>query len=60
MRKIERGDTVRLNSGGPDMLVRFLKGDACICEWQGANELPDVCYFTMASLTLVRRGQQAA
>lgn len=56
--KIERGNIVRLNSGGPDMIVRFLNGEACICEWQGKASLPEAAYFPIASLTLVKRNER--
>lgn len=38
MSDIKVGDVVRLKSGGKDMTVTEINGDACLCHWFESNE----------------------
>ena len=38
-KKLEIGDTVKLNSGGPLMTIQHFNDDKCVCRWFDGNEL---------------------
>lgn len=60
---IDLGDTVRLNSGGPDMVVEVISvgtdGRYCQCTWPNDEGEARTGAFPLASVTLVRKGARA-
>ena len=44
MSRISLGDKVRLNSGGPDMLVVDIDWGKCVCAYQIEGQIKEVSY----------------
>ena len=42
--RISLGDKVRLNSGGPDMLVVDIDWGKCVCAYQIEGQIKEVSY----------------
>ncbi|MFW6272888.1 MAG: DUF2158 domain-containing protein [bacterium] len=50
------GDSVVLNSGGPDMKVLGKDGDFCTCEWSNGTEMVRKD-FNKLTLTLLKKAE---
>ena len=48
---MKEGDNVRLNSGGPEMVIFGINGDLALCQWQDDEGKVQYHHFYTAQLT---------
>lgn len=50
------GDWVRLNSGGPDMLIERVDDDRVRCKWFHEDGLSQIAFFPAVCVKLIADG----
>jgi uncharacterized protein YodC (DUF2158 family) len=55
--KLQLGNLVKLNSGGPPMVIESIKNDVCSCKWADGNKIK-TAEFRSCCLTLIPQPEE--